>query len=164
MIPVYAVYPMAFRELSLFLLKCSAIQMPFFILFMMGSMLLLGHATGLGFIMNLLIGCNMGLVFWGARFFLLVFGFSSGTNDTSTFRACSIVLFFLFVFFGLVYLFVAVISGGFLIAGTSTGMISSLQVILWMGCLLALLDGYVFFRIYGWFYHTGRFDLMRLPQ
>jgi hypothetical protein len=27
-----------------------------------------------------------------------------------------------------------------------------------------VLDAYAFFRIYGWFYHANRFDLLSLPR
>jgi hypothetical protein len=29
---------------------------------------------------------------------------------------------------------------------------------------LTLLEAYAAFRLYGWFYHANRFDLMRIPQ
>jgi hypothetical protein len=31
-------------------------------------------------------------------------------------------------------------------------------------CLGSLLTAYAFFRVYGWFYHAGKFDLMSLPR
>ena len=34
----------------------------------------------------------------------------------------------------------------------------------WLLWVLAGLDAYLFFRIYGWFYHRNRFDLMSLPR
>jgi hypothetical protein len=29
---------------------------------------------------------------------------------------------------------------------------------------LAVLDAYVLFAVYGWFYHANRFDLMNIPR
>jgi hypothetical protein len=160
-IPAYAPYPITFRDLSRFLLKCSAIQMPWFTLLMMGSMALLTRVSGLTIAMSLIIGINASIVFWGARLFLLVFEFSSGSNDSSTVSLRSLALFVFFALFGLLFLILAVFSGVFSIVGAGSGILPVLQPILWIGCLLALLDGYVFFWIYGLFYRFGRFDLVR---
>lgn len=162
-IPVYAAYPITFRDLSRTLLKCSAIQMPLFTLLMMAIMVLLTRCSGLTVAMSIIIGINASLVFWGARFFLLVFSFSSGSNDSSTFGLRSLTLFVFFALFGSLFLILAVFTAVFSIAGAVSGIISDLQLVLWIGSILTLLDGYAFFRIYGWFYHANRFDLMRLP-
>jgi hypothetical protein len=160
-IPLYAAYPIRFRDLSRVLLKYSAIQMPLFTLLVVTSFLLLTCVFGLTLAISMLIGINAGIVFWGARLFLLVFGFSSGSNDSSTISLRSLTLFAFFALFGLVFLILVVFTAVLSIMGSVSGMIWDLQPILWVGSFLALLDGYAFFKIYGWFYHTGRFDLMR---
>jgi hypothetical protein len=38
------------------------------------------------------------------------------------------------------------------------------QYVAWLLWGLAAIDAYAFFRVYSWFYHSTRFDLMILPQ
>jgi len=163
-IPMHAAYPIRFRDLSRVLLKYSAIQMPLFMLLVLTSIILLTCVFGLMFAISILIGINASIVFWGARLFLLVFGFSSGSNDSSTISLRSLTLFAFFAIFGLVFLVLVVFTSVLSIMGSVSGIIWDLQPILWMGSFLALLDGYAFFKIYGWLYHTGRFDLIRSQQ
>lgn len=160
-IPMYAAYPISFRELSRTLIKCSAIQMPLFILLTIAAVVMMSHFSGLTFWTSVATGVNASLTFWGVRFFVLAFGFSSGTNDSSKISLRSVALFIFFAFFGLLFLIITVFTGVFVIVGAGSGIVSELQPILWIGCLLAWLVGYTFFRIYGWFYNRNRFDLMR---
>jgi hypothetical protein len=44
------------------------------------------------------------------------------------------------------------------------GLFSPDQITSWLFCLGSLLTAYAFFRVYGWFYHAGKFDLMSLPR
>jgi hypothetical protein len=160
-IPVYAAYPISFRTLSRTLLKCSAIQMPLFVLLVAASIILLSHFSELSITMAIVVGINAGLVFWGGRFFLLVFGFSSGSGDAASISLRSITLLAFFALFGLLFLCLAVFDCVFVIESAITGILSELQLILWIVSFLALLVAYAFFRIYGWVYNTCRFDLIR---
>ncbi len=99
------------------------------------------------------MGIKAGVIFFGARIMMLVLSFSSTTNDTSRFRWRSLALLACFAVVALLFLTFGV-----------TGIMVQYEVISWPCSLLTLLIGYAFFRIYGWFYHANRFDLMRLPK
>jgi hypothetical protein len=157
-VPLYAAYPITFRNLSRTLFKCSLIQLPFFAFLVAVTLIFSTLFSGLTVGVGILIAVNASIIFLGARYFLLVFAFSAGTNKPFGFWNLAQLAFF--VAFGLLFLILGVFALVFSIMGSGSGLLLELQPILWMCCLLALLVGYAFFRIYGWFYHANRFDLM----
>jgi len=160
-IPIYAAYPITFRNLSRTLFKCSLFQLPFFTFLVAATLIFSTLFSGLTVGVSILIAVNASIIVFGARYFQLVFAFSAGTNSTSPFGFWNLAQLAFFVAFGLLFLILGVFALVFSIMGSGSGLLLALQPILWMCCLLALLVGYVFFRIYGWFYHANRFDLMR---
>jgi hypothetical protein len=148
-IPVYAAYPITYRALSRMLLKCSTIQIPLFMLLAMTVAISLSGFFKLTWEQGIAMGFKAGLVVYAVRFGALVLKFSSLTNDTSRFRIRTFVL---VAFLSL--------SGVFLIALGAVGILVPSEWISWSCCLAALIMGYGFFRIYGWLYCIGRFDLM----
>ena len=148
-IPVYAAYPITYRDLSRMLLKCSAIQIPLFMLLAISVAIPLAGFFKLTWEQGIAMGFKAGIVLYAVRLGALVLKFSSLTNDTSRFRIRTFVL---VAFFSL--------SGVFLIALGAAGILAPLEWISWSCCVAALIMGYGFFRIYGWLYGIGRFDLM----
>ena len=100
-----------------------------------------------------MFGFKVGCLSAAARFGTVVLGFSSGTNDTSQLRLRSLALLASVVVFGLLFLSLSVAALFVPSALTS-----------WLLLLFAILAAYAFFRIYGWFYHANRFDLMNVPR
>lgn len=155
-IPIYAVYAVGFRELSRLLFKCSAVQLPLLIPFSIAATALIIHAAGISgvpVLMPFLFGFKVAGLLTASRLLFVVFAFSSGTNDSSQLKWRTLALLAVFIFF--VLLFLAL--GG-------AGLFVPDQWPAWGLFVFALLDAYVLFRIYGWFYHTNRFDLMNLPR
>jgi hypothetical protein len=152
-VPMYAVYGIGFNELSRFFFKYALVQMPFLI----GAFMMLGGVTawclrwplGLGMIFGFKVA---GLLF-ASRYILIVFAFSSGTNDTSRFRISSVLLVGIVVMLGMA--FVGLGAASLFVPMPLT------SYMLWAG---AILVAWVFFRVYSWFYRFCRFDLMSLPK
>jgi len=82
---------------------------------------------------------------------LVALAFSSGTNDTAGFRVRTLSLVVVIIGSGLCFLILG--AGGLFLPN---------PWIAWVLWVLALLDAYIFFRLYGWFYHAYRFDLMKI--
>jgi hypothetical protein len=152
-IPLYAAIGIGLRELTRVLLKLSFIQIPFLICYTLaGSLfgcLLLGYPCLSGAIFAVKLA---GLVL-ASRFIFLTFSFSSGTNDSSKFRLRTIGLFSVIIGFPVL----------FLVLGGASLFFPNQLLASGLFCL-ACLDAYVFFCVYGWFYHANRFDLMNQPQ
>jgi hypothetical protein len=153
LIPIYAAYPITFRDLSGILFKLSVIQLPLFVLYAMSAGLLIGHLVGLDFISGIIDGLKAGFLIFAGRFVLTIFAFSAGTNDSSRFRLRTIGLIVLVI--GGVLLFMLLGSAGLFVPNMLAG---------WLLCLAAMFDAYAMFRIYCWFYNANRFDLMSLPR
>jgi hypothetical protein len=153
LIPVYAAYPISFRELSRTLLKVSIIQLPFFLIYTMAAAVVIGHLAGLDLMNGIVLGFKSGFLIFAGRFIITALSFSSGTSDTVRFSRRSIAL-------------VSLIIGGcclFLGLG-GTGLFLRNAPVAWLLWLAAIFEAYGVFRIYGWFYHANRFDLIRFPQ
>jgi hypothetical protein len=103
--------------------------------------------------LGLWYGIKIAILVLAARFIALIFGFSSGTNDSSRVRLRTISLIFSMIFLMLAFIGLAVSS-----------LLVPDQRIAWSLLALTLLEAYATFRLYGWFYHANRFDLMRIPQ
>jgi hypothetical protein len=98
-------------------------------------------------------GLKITILVLAGRFIALIFGFSSGTNDTSRIRLRTISLIFSVII--LVLTFIGLAAAGLFVPN---------QRIAVPIVALTLLEAYATFRLYGWFYHANRFDLMRIPQ
>jgi len=152
-IPIYAAYPVGFRELSGMLFKCAAIQLPMLVVFLTACGALLGYLGGAELLAGALVGAKAAILFFAGRFIVIALAFSSGTNDSTRLRPRTAALFLAFILFGL----------GFLGLGVA-GLFVPDQVAAWLCWVLAVVDAYALFRIYGWFYHANRFDLMSIPN
>jgi hypothetical protein len=152
-IPIYAGYGLGYRELSRLLLKYSAIQLPLFIPFIALCGVLTAWLFQLPWQMGMIIGFKAGALMSAGRFILIMFAFSGGTNDGSKFRLRTLVL--IAVMIGLIIAFVGFGAAGLFVPSAPAA---------WALLMLAVLTAYALFRIYGWFYHANRFDLMSLPR
>jgi hypothetical protein len=152
-IPMYAVYPIGYRELSRLLMKYATVQAPALLAFTVFASALTAAAIKQPVAMGAIIGCKLAVLVVGARAFALALSFSSNTNDTAGFRFHVFALIGLIVFGGILFL---------LLAGAT--LVWPTQWIAWIFCVAAVAESYAFFRIYGWFYNRTRFDLMAFPR
>jgi len=152
-IPMYAVYPIGYRELGRLLMKYATVQAPALLAFTVFASVLTAAVIKQPVVMGAIIGCKLAILVVGARAFALALSFSSNTNDTSGFHFHVFALIGLIVFGGILFL---------LLAGA--GLAWPTQWIAWLFCLAAVAQSYAFFRIYGWFYNRTRFDLMAFPR
>lgn len=150
-IPIYAVYAIGFRELARLLFKCSFVQLPLFIPFIALCATPIAWLAGLPVLDGIILGLKAGGLLLAARFITVTLAFSSGTNDTSRLRFRNLSL--LAAVLGLGLLFLAL---------GAAGLFAPVSWMAWSSFALAVLDAYVFFRVYGWFYHANRFDLMKV--
>jgi len=150
-IPMYAVYPIGYRELGRVLMKYTTVQAPALLAFTVFASVLTVAVIKQPIALGAIIGCKLAILVVGARAFALALSFSSNTNDTSGFRFHVFALIALIVFGGILFL---------LLAGASLAT----QWLGWIFCLAAVAQSYAFFRIYGWFYNRTRFDLMAFPR
>jgi hypothetical protein len=151
-IPVYAGYGIVYRELSRLLIKCFVVQIPLFIPFVTFCGLLTTLMFNLPWQMGVIAGFKAAILLLGARFIFIVFAFSGGTNDSTRFRVRTLTLFAVVLGLGFTYLGLGI--AGFLVPSP----------VAFIFPVLAVLDAYILFRIYGWFYHANRFDLMNIPR
>jgi len=151
--PMYAGFGVGFRELSRLLFKYSIIQAPVVLAYTLVAGVAVALLTDFTAATGLMVGLKSGGLLLACRFILVTLAFSTGTNDTAKIRFRSLALVFLLVTFGIIFI-------GF---GVACLFIPNLWVagIFWV---LALLDAWLFHWVYQWFYHSGRFDLMSLPQ
>lgn len=150
-VPIYAAYPVGFREMSRMLFKCAAVQLPMLLPFLAACGALLGYISGGSIITGAIVGAKAAVLILAGRFIVIALAFSSGTNDSTKLRPRTAALFLAFIVFGL----------GFLGLGL-VGLFVPDRLASWACWLLALGDAYLLFRIYGWFYHANRFDLMTM--
>ena len=114
---------------------------------------LCGAWFGLSWQSVMLCGLKLGLLALAGRFLLLTTSFSAGTNDTSRFRLSGILL---------LLIFVPCCAG--LIALGIAGMVIPHPLVAESLCLAAIAAGWMLYRIYGWFYANGRFDLIAVQK
>jgi hypothetical protein len=153
LIPIYAAYPIAFRELSRTLFKLSIIQLPMFLVYTTASVVLVGRYWGLDFFDSGVLGLKIGFLIFATRFIMTALAFSARSNDTTGFRVRPIALILAFLILGC--LFLGLVGGGLLVPN---------PVLSWVLSLAAVGDAYALFSIYGWFYNANRFDLMSFPK
>lgn len=152
-IPLYAGFGVGFRELANVLLKCSLVQVPWLLSFATFCGMLISYLMAGSIQDGALLGFKSGGLLLASRFLFIIFAFSSGTNDTSTARFRSFLLILIVIVCALCFVGLAV--GSLFMPNQSLG---------WLFWALAALDAYVFFRLYGWFYDSGAFDLMSIPR
>ena len=152
-IPMYAGLGIGLRELAGLLVKCSVAQLPLLCLFTVACSTVVVWQLSAPLELGIWYGLKITILVLGGRFIALIFGFSSGTNDTSRIRLRTISLIFSVIF--LVLAFIGLAAASLLIPDQRFAL--PLLV-------LTLVEAYATFRLYGWFYHANRFDLMRIPQ
>jgi hypothetical protein len=153
LIPIYAGFPIGFRELARLLFKCTVAQLPLLMSFTVVAGACTAWLTDFAITDGVTFGFKISGLLFATRFIFVTFGFSSGTNDTSGIRLRTVAL------------VVSMIGSGglFLLLGAAGLFVPSIPLA-WSLWVLAILDAYGFFRIYGWFYHANRFDLMGVPR
>lgn len=159
-IPHYAAYAIGFRELATLLFKCSFVQAPLFIAFITMLVVPIAYFTELPIRTGIQLGLQAGGVLFSLRFVSITFAFSSGTNDSSKVTFRSLFLLFTIIGFGLVFLGLG--AAGMIVLATTEFSLPNL-LISWALTASAILLAYTTFRVYGWFYHANRFDLMSVP-
>lgn len=152
-IPIYAAYPIGFRELSQLLLKVSVMQLPFLIAYVLICAVLICYLTGTSFGLGIIAGFKLGFLLFSARFITTTLAFSSCTNDTSGFRPRTIAL--VLIFLGAAGLFLAMGVGSLFVPSPGVA---------WALWVAAMADAYILQRIYGWFHSANVFDLMNFGR
>jgi len=152
-IPMYAGLGIGLRELSVFLVKCSTVQLPFVFPFAILCSTMVVWQTGMPLQFGFWFGLKIGVLLLAGRFLTLTFGISGGTNDTARIRFRSAGLIISMAFFMLAFLGLC----------AASLFIPDQRIALPL-LALTVAEAYATFRLYGWFYNGNRFDLMRLPQ
>jgi hypothetical protein len=152
-VPLYAGYPIGLREMSRLLLKYSTVQFPAILLWSVIVGILSADYMNLPLMDGVWQGLRGGCLLIASKFIFLVFSFSSGTNDSARIRFRAMFLLCAMLLFGGTFL----LSGGF-------GLVCPKHGLGWLLTLGAMLDAYLFFIVYQWFYHSGRFDLMNVSS
>jgi hypothetical protein len=152
-VPAYAVLPVGFRELGTLLFKCTLIQGPLLLPFMTICGAAISWLADFPLALGALAGCKAGFLVMAGRFIALTFSFSSGTNDSATFRLRTLALFMEILVVGL----------SFMGLGLASLLVPS-QSLAFLCLAGAAIASYAFFRIYGWFYHRMRLDLVNPPR
>jgi hypothetical protein len=152
-IPLYAAYPITFRELSTMLFKVSAIQLPFFVAYALVSAVLISYLTWTPFNWGIFVGFKLALLIFSGRFITTTMGFSACTNDTARFRLRTIALVVSFLGF----------TGLFLAMGAASLFVPN-PYLAWLFWVVAIANAYGLFRVYGWFHGASQFDLMSVRR
>jgi hypothetical protein len=152
-IPLYAGYPIGYGELGQLLCKYSAIQLPLLLVFGVAFSLGIVYLTGVPIAVGIALGLKGSWILFSARLLLLVFAFSSGTNDTAGLGPRKLMVILLAVVACLTFLGLAA-AGVFVPDPTLSALM----------CALTTADAYLFFKAYGWCYNRMMFDLMAAPR
>ena len=150
---MYTNFAIGLLEIARMLFKIGAVQIPLALVWSMTCGILIAHLAGFPLVNGLACGARAGFMLCAARLIFLVVNFSSGTNDTALIGIRNILLLACILFFGGLFLGLAAL-----------GLFLPQQLLAWGATALAVLDAYVFFRIYAWFYNMSFFDLMSLPR
>lgn len=151
--PLYSAYPVGFRELSGLLLKYSAIQIPLLLLYALPAGAFCSWVLKAPLVWGMAVTIKGTGMLVALRFISLTLNFSSGTNDSSRLSLRSFVIVIAVVGCGLVFLGLG--AAGFLVENPK---------IAWILWAMALVNAYLFFALYQWFYNRGWFDLMNVPR
>ncbi len=158
-IPLYAAYPIDTRMLTRMLLKCSAVQMPGFLLLAMACMFALEPLRTMSIAGNLLGGINLCLLAWSTHWLTLTCRVWMGRGGM---WSCHLVyrLSTLCLILGLGLGFLALASFGAAGALLGSAMEAGRSMDRFMAAcpLLTLLAAYAFHRFNLWYQGWGRFD------
>lgn len=152
-IPMYTNFAAGLIESARMLLKVTALQIPMLLSWSILSGALIAHLAQIPLEGGMLLGARGGCLLCATRFIFLVFGFSSGSSDTGRLGFRNVLLLVCIV--PLALLFVAL--------GTM-GLTLPKPMHAWGATALGVLDAYVLFRLYAWFYNRSFFDLMNVPN
>ena len=142
-IPMYTNFAAGTQELANILFKFTAVQAPFLLTWSVLCGVLLTHLNSLPVPDGIMYGLRGSCLLFAGRFILMVYGFSSGTNDTKKLGSRNLLLILVIVILGLLFLALGAM-------GLVWPMVPGLA---WLLTALAVLDAYIFFRAYLWFYH-----------
>jgi hypothetical protein len=151
-IPIHAGLGIGYGELARFQLKCCVVQFPPFLLAATAWSVAVARLKGYSWQFGIIFGFKVAVLMIAFRLLFTLIGFSSATNDTTGLRPRRII--FIVTFLGLGLAFVGL---------GLAGLLAPQQPIAWLLWLLALLDAWLLFSIYGWNYNHNRFDLMSIP-
>jgi len=152
-ISLLAPYPVSFQALSGLLLKCTFFQLPAVAVIAVGLSLAYSLSLDLLPLPAILLGLKATLVALAARLAMLVFQFSSMSNDTS--RSWSRILIALAIC-------VIEIAVGVTLAGGA--LKAPNQTLAWLSAFALVATQYGFLRFYGWLWNRGSIDLMSLDS
>ena len=150
-ISLLAPYPIAFRELSNLLLKCTAIQLPVATAIAACLSLIYAASHGVTWLHGLLTGLRITLVLVAVRLAVLTMNFASMSNDTS--RSWRRIL---------VALFVCVIEICILLGLAAGALTAPTEPLAWLSGLILVGTQYGFLHFYGAMWNRGSIDLMSL--
>lgn len=151
--PIYAGYGIGYRELARLFSKQALVQLPFVVAVWMPMGGLTAWRFNLPVSLGLIFGFKLAGLLFASRQIIMVFGFSSCTNDTNAFRIRSFFILGFMIFLGLAFL------------GLGAASLFVTDSIAAMGlCMGALVVAWLTASIYGWFYRFSRFDLMSPPR
>jgi hypothetical protein len=146
-IPIYAVLPVGFREFAPVFFKANTVRLAAFLpvttAFGGLAMMLFGYPVMAG----LIFGLKLGLLLLLWQPVILVFHFSSGTNDTQKSSLFAVAVFIIFL----------------ILAGLSAVVLFTPPLIAGIGGLLLLGAVLGAFRLYRKKYERGHFDLVHAP-
>jgi hypothetical protein len=152
-VPFYAMQGLGFREVARVFSKCAAVQLPGVVVWSVVCGLAAAYLIGLTPVAGILHGLRLGGMLFAGRLVLLVFNFSGGSNDSAGLKFRTLFLFANVAGFG----------GLFLILGM-IGLLLEKHGLAFCLTLASMFCAWAMFRIYGWFYHRNRFDLMSVPR
>ena len=129
------------------------VQMPALLAWSILCGILITNFNELPVMDGIMYGLRGGCLLFAGRFILIVFGFSSGTNDSTRFGVSNALL-----------LICVMTLGALFLALGGVGLLIPKHGPAWLLTAFAMLDAYVFFQVYAWFYRMNFFDLMSLRR
>ena len=151
--PVYANFALGLRELSRLMFKSTTVQIPALMAWSIVAGLLISHIFGMSLMAGFMYGLRGGCVMFAGRFIVTVSNFSSGTSPTAKHQIRRLI--FALGTSVLFALFLGLASVGLCLPKQSAG---------WLLTALAVVDGWVFFLVYAWFYEMSFFNLMKFAK
>ena len=149
--PVYALLPVRYSEISRTILKANALHgLMGFPLIMTGGFII-GWKLGIDLGAAALMACKVFILLLLVQPAMMAMQFSQGTNDTRRLR---------------IAFWLAPIGIGFAIAFLMGGvaLLFAPHGPAGVGAIVCCLASFGFWKIYGWFYDRGRFDLLADPK
>ncbi|HYE32033.1 MAG TPA: hypothetical protein VEH27_11430 [Methylomirabilota bacterium] len=152
-IPLYAGFPVSFKQLASIILRISTIRWAAALPLVLAFCAACGVIGGSGVTAGVMAGLKAGWLLLVIQPLLVVMFFSSGSNDSSQFRWRQLP--------GLV----AFLTGFALTGGLCLAVIFSRNpaVVIWCG-MGALVCAWILLWAYARMFRTGKFDLLQIPQ